>query len=84
MNVLKFFQNLFEFSQRKTNSEYSNGITTGSVKSDEKNKLVAHMSLVQFFGAIENQTLHGQDFCDELRTSWSVSLQYSRSFCVYN
>ena len=33
----------FKFSQRKTNSEYSNGITTGSVKSDEKNKLVAHM-----------------------------------------
>ena len=42
VNVFKFFQNLFEFSQRKTNSEYSSGITTPSVKSDEKNKLVAH------------------------------------------
>ena len=40
----------------------------------------AYDTLVQFFGAIENQTLHGQDFCDELRTSWSVTLQYSRSF----
>ena len=28
VSVFKFFQNLFEFSQRKTNSEYSRGITT--------------------------------------------------------
>ena len=41
-------------------------------------------SLVQFCVAIENKKLHSQDFCHELRTSWSVTLQYSRSFRVYN
>ena len=43
-----------------------------------------YAALVLLWFAIENKILHGQDFCNKLRTSWSVRLQYSRSFCVYN
>ena len=36
-------------------------------------------TLVAERGANENKTLHGQDFCNKLRTSWSVTLQNSRN-----
>ena len=44
----------------------------------------SQVPLVLLWFAIENKKLHGQDFCNKLRTSWSVTWQYSRSFCVYN
>ena len=44
------------------------------------NKQVFSLSLVAERGPTENKTLHSQDFCNKLRTSWSVTLQNSRSF----
>ena len=39
-----------------------------------------HPTLGAERGPTENKTLHGQDFCNKLRTSWSVTLQNSWRF----
>ena len=42
--------------------------------------IIMYRPLVAERGPTENKTLHSQVFCNKLRTSWSVTLQNSRSF----